>query len=55
MGVTLENTRALVEDVGVLNGQEVKDYLSMAVCELYLKCSLQLEKWTRLSNIFACW
>ena len=23
MGVTLENTRALVEDVGVLNGQEV--------------------------------
>ena len=24
MGVTLENTRALVEDVGVLNGQEVE-------------------------------
>ncbi len=23
MGVTLENTRSLVEDVGVLNGQEV--------------------------------
>jgi len=31
MGVTLENTRALVEDVGVLNGQEVRDVV-LCVC-----------------------
>ena len=32
MGVTLENTRALVEDVGVLNGQEVR--ITVIVCLL---------------------
>jgi hypothetical protein len=29
MGVTLENTRSLVEDVGVLNGQEICQLMRM--------------------------
>jgi len=41
MGVTLENTRALVEDVGVLNGQEVR-YLNLIFNWTSVFCVLEL-------------